>query len=225
MEGTPLRTSAAKRTAEPMRLPLYSERNTPLTIPTGTAGAAARPSRISVPTIALAIPPPGSPTGFGIWVKKAGRRAGSPWRTTKNRMSPSGTSARTTEAAQKTSTAREVARRRRSSPVIFMPSCRRGDGGRGRRRHGHRRVREPPQEEPGQRVDDDGDEEEHQPDLDQGVEVEIAGGFRELVGDHGGHRVLRSEERQRDLRVVPDDHGHRHGLPQRPPQPEHHRPD
>jgi hypothetical protein len=29
------------------------------------------PVTISVPTIALAIPPPASPTGFGIFVKKS----------------------------------------------------------------------------------------------------------------------------------------------------------
>ena len=49
----------------------YSERCTPVMQPIGTAKSAAIPMRISVPTIALAMPPPTSPTGFGMCVKKA----------------------------------------------------------------------------------------------------------------------------------------------------------
>ncbi len=49
----------------------YSERKTPEMIPIGIARVAAIPIRISVPTIALAMPPPASPTGLGIFVKKS----------------------------------------------------------------------------------------------------------------------------------------------------------
>ncbi len=40
-------------------------------MPIGTAINDPRPVRISVPTIALAMPPPGSPTGFGMCRKKS----------------------------------------------------------------------------------------------------------------------------------------------------------
>ena len=49
----------------------YSEKNTPPSTPMGTPNTAACPSKINVPTMALAMPPPVSPTGFGNWVKKA----------------------------------------------------------------------------------------------------------------------------------------------------------
>ncbi len=71
IEGTPFKTSAVNRTSDPNVLLPYSARYTPAITPTGTANAEATPMRISVPTIALAIPPPVSPTGFGIFVKKS----------------------------------------------------------------------------------------------------------------------------------------------------------
>ena len=54
----------------------------PLITPIGTAISDPRPTRINVPTIELAIPPPGSPTGLGMWVKKSRLRAEMPWLTT-----------------------------------------------------------------------------------------------------------------------------------------------
>ena len=42
----------------------------PLIIPTGIASTAPSPVTMSEPTIALAMPPPVSPTGLGICVKK-----------------------------------------------------------------------------------------------------------------------------------------------------------
>ena len=40
------------------------------------------PINHNVPSIALAMPPPVSPTGFGIWVKKAQLREENPCRRT-----------------------------------------------------------------------------------------------------------------------------------------------
>src|SRR5213593_4862796 len=164
----------------------------PETIPIGTAMPAARPTRISVPTMALAMPPPGSPTGFGIWVKNARLSAGSPCPITKNRMNPSGIRARATEAAQKQTTAPETALRRRR--FQDTPSTGR-DGDRTDRA---RRPLRPdaPDQQARQRVDRDRDEEQHQTDLDQGIEVERVRRLGELVGDDGGHGVLRREQRQ-----------------------------
>ena len=53
-----------------------------------------------MPTTALAIPPPGSPTGCGMCVKNSTLRAWTPWLMTKNRINAKGTSARRTERAQ-----------------------------------------------------------------------------------------------------------------------------
>ncbi len=74
MDGTPVRTSAAKRTVPAIR-PRRSTRKRAVTIPTGTAMAAARPTMITAPTMALEIPPPGIPAGMGTWVKKSTDRA------------------------------------------------------------------------------------------------------------------------------------------------------
>ena len=72
----------------------------PLMTPIGTAISAARPLMISVPTIEFSIPPPASPTGVGMWVKKARFSDWMPWLTTKNSTSASGTSASSTAPAQ-----------------------------------------------------------------------------------------------------------------------------
>ena len=105
--------SAAKRTAGARRLVLNSVMYTPQVMPMGTAMSAARPMRMPVPTMALAIPPPVSLTGFGISVKKAQLRAGRPCRRTKKRMKASGTRATTTESAHRKVMAAEVSLRTR----------------------------------------------------------------------------------------------------------------
>ena len=71
MEGTPLRTSAAKRTTEEKREWGYSARWIPQMQPMGTARNDAMAISTTVPKIALAMPPPTSPTGLGICVKNA----------------------------------------------------------------------------------------------------------------------------------------------------------
>ena len=50
-------------------------------------------------------------------------------------------------------------------------------------------------------------------------------GFGELVRQDGRHRVLRREQRRRDLRGVADDHRHGHRLAQRAAEAEHDRAD
>src|SRR5260221_14390259 len=138
----------------------------PATIPIGTANRAARPIKMSVPAMALAMPPPASPTGFGMCVKNSRVSAGRPCLSTKNRMNPSGTSASATDRAQKATTAPERTRRRRE--VVIISGCR------GRRRARHplqARRADPPDENPRQGVDDDGHQEQNEADLDQRVQV------------------------------------------------------
>jgi len=62
--------------------------------------------------MAFAIPPPASPTGCGILVKKSQLSACNPRDTTKNRMNASGVRATTTEAAHRPTAIRDVVRRR-----------------------------------------------------------------------------------------------------------------
>jgi hypothetical protein len=71
MEGIPLRTSVRNRNAMAKGFFPYSERYIPVMIPMGRLMQLAKPTRMSVPTIAFANPPPGSPTGFGSSVKNS----------------------------------------------------------------------------------------------------------------------------------------------------------
>ena len=78
MLGTPERTSAMKRTVRPTVPSPRSARNTPAPMPTGSPKTHAKPTMYSVPTRALPMPPPGSPTGFGNAVKKSQERPAAP---------------------------------------------------------------------------------------------------------------------------------------------------
>src|SRR5208282_1382190 len=57
-----------------------------------------------------------------------------------------------------------------------------------------------PHHEPCQRVDHNGDKEQRQANLDQRGKIEIAGRFREFIGEHAGHGISRSKQRFGDLR-------------------------
>src|SRR5262245_14189532 len=112
--------------------------------------------------MAFAMPPPISPTGFGIWVKKSKLTAPSPWRATKKSRNPSGASASPTERIEKATTSRET-RRRRHRPRGTGPGPLTASR---RLRHGGRAPRDAalrggaPDEEPRQHVDHDGDDEQ-----------------------------------------------------------------
>ena len=54
----------------------------PLTMPTGIANRPPSPTTVSEPRIAFAMPPPGSPTGLGISVKKLRLSDETPWDST-----------------------------------------------------------------------------------------------------------------------------------------------
>src|SRR5437667_135450 len=70
MDGTPLSTSAMKRSTPFTRAVPYSARKIPPSTPTGIPMIDASASNSSVPTIAFAIPPPASPTGLGKCVTR-----------------------------------------------------------------------------------------------------------------------------------------------------------
>src|SRR5208282_4002395 len=75
-----------------------------------------------------------------------------------------------------------------------------------------------PHQKPCQRVDHNGDKKQRQADLDQCRKIQIAGRFRELVGEYAGHGVSGSKQRFGNFRTVADDHGDRHGFAERAAQ-------
>ena len=84
-------------------------------MPTGNPTTDAMPISISVPRIAFAMPPPDSPTGFGMCVKKPIDNAPAPCFSRYARMTTSGTTA--SAAARHVSvTIRMLTPRRRASP-------------------------------------------------------------------------------------------------------------
>src|SRR5882724_4259488 len=90
-EGTPFNASAVKRTILPNLFRPYSAKKTPAPIPNGTPIRLAKPKSRSDPTIALPMPPPSSPIGLGIWVRKAQFKAPNPRTTTVPRIRKRGT--------------------------------------------------------------------------------------------------------------------------------------
>src|SRR5579864_1842622 len=83
-------------------------------------------------------------------------------------------------------------------------------------------TRHAPHQQLRQTVDDQSHEEENEPDLDQGAQVEVAGGLAEFVGDDAGQRVTGSEERLSNLGAIADDHGDGHSLARSATQTEYH---
>src|SRR5437868_14929816 len=108
IDGTPFSVSAAKRTRLENAVPAYSDIYTPLMTPIGIAISDPNEVTRRVPTIALAMPPPGSPTGLGIWVKKPTFSDWMPWLTTKNSTNASGTRAMSTDRPQNATNSEET---------------------------------------------------------------------------------------------------------------------
>ena len=95
----------------------------PLMTPTGTANTAPSAVTISVPAIALAMPPPGSPTGVGMCVKKSSVSDCTPRVTAKNRMKPSGSSANSTAVPQSAVITKETPARTRGLLMRVAPAA------------------------------------------------------------------------------------------------------
>src|ERR1043166_1089630 len=187
----------------------------PAPTPTGTANTVAMPIRMSVPTIAFAMPPPASPTGRGSWRKNPGPSPGRPWATRCQTSRAIGT--------QSTSAANTQAPSARSFHARRTRRERRGRGGprnSGRAGDGTATSGGEVDEEPRDRVHDQREREEHERDLDERRLVELAGRLGELVRDHARHRGARREQRRGDAVAVADHHGDRHGLAERAPERE-----
>src|SRR5215472_10033099 len=72
------------------------------------------------------------------------------------------------------------------------------------------------------RQHDEGDDEEDQAQRDQRGGIEVTDRFGEFVGDGGRNGGARRQQRGRHLVRVADHEGHRHGLAERPAEPQHH---
>ena len=121
IDGSPLRTSDRNRTAFARCVPRFSARYSPAPMPIGRPKPDAARIRTSVPTIALAMPPPSSPGGLGICVKNATLSDDAPTRTRCPRMKISGSVA-ATAARNVTPTMTTLTTRRRVS-VVFVRSA------------------------------------------------------------------------------------------------------
>jgi hypothetical protein len=96
IEGNPVSTSFIKPEIVASLELDHSEKKMPAPIPIGTEIREAIPTMVKVPIIALAIPPPGTSTGVGKWVRKPVLMAGAPRTKTSPNMSIRGITARTT---------------------------------------------------------------------------------------------------------------------------------
>ena len=183
--------------------------------PIGTAISAASPVRISVPTMALAMPPPGSPTGCGIVreeieVERLDALADDEEQDERQRHEREQHRQRAGADEQR---GQDLARRRGADAA----SCARAFDGTCRAI-----VQISPRDNP---LTISVMMKRTRPISTSADRYSASVGFGELVGDHRRHRVLRREQRQRHLRVVPDHHRHRHRLAERAAEAEHDRAD
>src|SRR5581483_4958357 len=207
IEGTPLSRSVVYRTMKEKVVPPNSARYTPPRNPIGTPIKAASSSSLALPTSAFAMPPPGSPTGVGSFVKKSTVRLVPPWKNRYPRINSSVPTATSVQAPVSVSITTLTIFRRQDRPIV--------SGGSLLRRGEH--------QEPGKPVNDNGEPEQYQAKLNERTLIKIAGRLSELVGDDGGDRIARSKKRRMYGRVVADHHGHRHGFSQRPREREKNR--
>ena len=186
----------------------------------GTPSAAACPSKINVPTMALAMPPPGSPTGFGNWVKKAQFMELKPsftrWIKHEHQRHDDQNRAPERDACIR---AFLNLRQRWLGAVILKGEADASGGNIEDRTRIQLRTRnitrstaqsdrihiallrfdarsgEGFQEQLRQRVDQHGHAEQHQADFKQRAQIRVGRGLGEFVGDDAGQRVARREKR------------------------------
>src|SRR5271157_3380146 len=133
----------------------------PAPTPSGTPMTLAKPRMKTDPTIAFAIPPPASPTGFGVWVRKAQLIDPTPRKTRYANIANNGTSTRMTVSTATPVITWLVIRRRKEiggtvCAEIFLSGI------------GPRRLAasDRPDQQSGQSVDRDGYQEKGQTNLD-----------------------------------------------------------
>src|SRR5580693_6850184 len=181
----------------------------PAPIPIGT------PIRLAInrikaePAMALAIPPPASPTGFGVCVRKAQLMDPMPLYTRYPKIAPSGSKTRITAPTARPVTRLLSPRRHRltGAEATVVAGVRVSDIGPRRGSAGNR-----PDQKLGQNIHDNRDDEQCQAYLDQSAQVNVASGLGKLIGDHTSHGVARGKQGACNLGTVSDDHGDSHGF-------------
>src|SRR3954469_15587434 len=168
-------------------------------MPSGIPARTASAVMIRLPTMALRRPPV-APGGGVISVNTCGESAPTPSQSRAPRMSPSQPRP---SAAAATDSPMATALRRRRAAYKTMPSL---------PPSAFRLPRDAHQQKPRDRQHHEGDEEQHEAERNQRRGVEIADGFRELVGDRGRNRRAGGQERGGDLVGVADHEGEGHRL-------------
>src|SRR3954447_7500727 len=213
IDGTPTRTSAAKRIARADLRSANSLTYSPAKRPIGTAIRVASATIWSVPRIADSAPPP-VPSARGGFVNRSRLSAAMPLRTTNSTIAASGTMHTTDAATQSARKNRSTSARRRSSPerssgwtagrpvagVAVIRSLR-GD-----------RAGDPADEQSGDDVEQQRHHQEDEPEGDEARRLEPDGRLVERRRDLRRDRLRLVEDRIRKVGAVADDHRHGHGL-------------
>src|SRR5215831_14313256 len=75
-------------------------------------------------------------------------------------------------------------------------------------------------QKPREPVDHDGEGEQYQSELDERLQIQLAGSFRKFISDHCGDGIARSQKRRLNSWRIADDHRNGHRLAERPRQRE-----
>src|SRR3954462_8640503 len=144
------------------------------------------PTMSRVPTSACTTPPPVSPAGAGVRVKKSSERLPAPLSTRFSRMKNSGMSA--TITAPIISPTMKLLRNRRSSRRFTAEPASQRAAPRARS-SGYS-----PDQEAGSGIHQHSHQKQHESHVGERREMQISHCFGELIGDRRGHSVTRSEE-------------------------------
>src|ERR1700723_38353 len=190
----------------------------PAPIPSGTPSRLAIPRIIPEPTMPLATPPPTSPGGLGVWVRKAQFTEARPRTRRYPKMATNGTRTTITVRIAMPVMAWSVTRRRRltGDTLCCGAAMLAALDMRARRLAARHR----PDQQTCQRVHYDRHQKKRQPNFNQRRQMHVARGLGKLIGQDAGHGISRREKRARNIWTVSDHHGDRHGFPESAPQPQ-----
>src|SRR5580698_10176387 len=198
IEGTPFRTSAVNRTTLASVPPRpNSARKIPAAIPIGTPRALPTASRMPVPRMALAMPPPISPGPVGIFVKKARFSELAPLRMRYPKMATSGaTTSRVLRIAIPVARWLVTVRRSRFAERNFgwlLMSCSRsGDSRRCAASYG-------PYQQTGKGVHDYRHNKQREADFDKRTQVSVIRRLAEFIRNDACHAVARGQQILHDV--------------------------
>src|ERR1700733_14343459 len=183
----------------------------PAPMPNGIPIRLARARTTPEPTMAFSMPPPFSPTGTGILVKKSQLSDVTPCFSRSKRIAISGVMTTSVASTASTLTAPLLKRRLK----ILTLDARNGGRIDWDAISGHPRrcaARHGPNQQTCAGIHDDRNQEERQSDFDERTQVHVVGSLAEFVGQHAGHAVTGRQQRLHNLGTIADHHGDSHGL-------------